>query len=120
MKTFADTCAQGDVHFMRRGALPAGLVEVPAIKGRVVVTHSETGHDHVMLLDRSDNPDPAVVMYGTDDPLVAWLQVNRPTALDHLRPHDTHESIMFEPGIYEVRRQREYDPMEKIARQVED
>ena len=57
-------------------------------------------------------------MYGTDNPLVSWLQVNRSTALDHLRPHDTHESIMFEPGIYEVRRQREYTP--EGFRRVED
>ncbi len=119
MQFFTNTAAQGDVHFARRDALPAGLTALPADNGRIVVTHSETGHDHVMLLDRTQpDAEPAVIMYGTDNPLVSWLQVNRSTALDHLRPHDTHESIMFEPGIYEVRRQREYTP--EGFRRVED
>lgn len=116
MKTFADSCAQGDVHFTRINAIPAGAKPLPASNGRIVVTHSETGHDHVMVLDRA--PDPAVVMYQGDDPLVAWLEVNRPTALEHLRPHDTHEPIMFPAGTYEVRRQREYTP--EGFRRVED
>lgn len=119
MKTFETTCAQGDVHFTRRDALPAGLKPVAAENGKIVVTHSETGHNHVMVLDRVAGP-PAVALYETDNPLVAWLEVHRPTALDHLRPHDTHESIVFPPGVYEVRRQQEYDPMEKIARRVDD
>lgn len=119
MKTFKTACAQGDVMFIRRDKLPEGLTALDADRGRIVVTHSETGHDHVMVLDRAGEADaPAVVMYGTDDPLTAWLEVNRPTALDHLRPHDTHESIMFEPGVYEVRRQREYTP--DGFRRVED
>ena len=88
----------------------AGAAVIDPNKGRVVVTHSETGHDHVMVLDRA--AEPAVVMYSSNDPLVSWLQVNRPTALEHLRPHDTHEPIMFSPGVYEVRRQREYTPSE--------
>lgn len=119
MKTFTTTAAQGDVHFTRRERLPDGITALPDINGRIVVTHSETGHDHVMLLDRTaSDAEPAVIMYGTDNPLVSWLQVNRPTALEHLRPHDTHEAILFAPGIYEVRRQREYQP--EGFRRVED
>lgn len=120
MRTFTTSAAQGDVHFTRRAALPANLTPINPTNGRIVVTHSETGHDHVMVLDRltADAP-PAVVMYqDTDNPLVAWLEVNRPTALEHLRPHDTHEPILFAPGVYEVRRQREYTP--EGFRRVED
>lgn len=116
MRTFKNTAAQGDVCFIRRTELPAGLKEVSPENGRLVITHSETGHDHVMVLDRP--AEPAVHMYAGDNPLVAWLQVNRPTALEHTRPHDTHAPIMFEPGIYEVRRQREYTP--EGFRRVED
>jgi len=90
---------------------------VEPANGRVIVTHSETGHDHVMVLSRAD-PIPAVQMFSGGNPLIAWLQVNRPTPLEHLRPHDTHEPIMFEPGIYEVRRQREY--VAEGFRQVQD
>ena len=121
MKTFATTAAQGDVHFKRVEALPPGAKLVPAEAGRVVITHSETGHDHVMVLDRpAAGEPPAVEMYSGDNPLVAWLVVNRPTALEHLRPYNTHEPILFAPGTYELRRQQEYDPFNEIARRVED
>lgn len=116
MRTFNTAAAQGDVCFIRREALPDGVREIAPVNGRIVVTHSETGHDHVMVLDRAETP--AVRMYGGDNPLVAWLEVNRPTALEHLRPHDTHEPILFGPGIYEIRRQREYTP--EGFRRVED
>lgn len=116
MHTFQNTAAQGDVCFVRRDTLPSGLTEIAPVDGRIVVTHSETGHDHVMVLDRA--PEPAVRMYGGDNPLIAWLQVNRPTPLQHLRPHDTHQPIMFGVGVYEVRRQREYTP--EGFRRVED
>jgi hypothetical protein len=117
MRHFSSTCAQGDVFFRKVGDVPDRARLVPTAGGRVVVTHSETGHDHVMVLDRED--EPSVEMFeDVGNPLVAWLRVNRPTALEHLRPHDTHESIMFEPGVYEVRRQREYVP--EGFRRVED
>jgi len=118
MKTFDTICAQGDVLFRKVDALPAGVAAVAATNGRVVVTHSETGHDHVMVLDRNRSKTPSVEMFGGDNPLVAWIKVNRPTALEHLRQHDTHEPIMFGAGIYEVRRQREYTP--EGWRQVQD
>lgn len=110
MNTFQDHCAQGDVYFRKVGAIPSDAKEVAADKGRVVVTHSETGHDHVMVLDRKRSKTPNVQMYAGDNPLIAWIRVNRPTALTHLRKHDTHEPIMFGVGVYEVRRQREYSP----------
>lgn len=108
MKKFENICAQGDVLIRRIESLPATAAPVDAINGRIVVTHSETGHDHVMLLDRKKTPN--VEMFQSDNPLVAWLKVNRPTALKHLRPHDTHEPIMFSAGVYEIRRQREHSP----------
>lgn len=110
MKTFENVCAQGDVLIRKIDSLPSGLKEVAAVSGRIIVTHSETGHDHVMVLDGKQSKMASVQMYATDNPLVAWLKVNRPTALEHLRPHDTHEPILFAPGIYEVRRQREHTP----------
>lgn len=120
MKTFTNACAQGDVHITRVAAIPSNAKPADPVNGQIVVTHSETGHSHVMLLDRpAAGAKPAVVMYQDDsNPLVAWLEVNRPTALEHLRPHDTHEPILFAPGVYEVRRQREYSP--EGWRRVED
>lgn len=111
MKKFQTVCAQGDVLIRRIANLPARAKAIAPANGRVVVTHSETGHDHIMVLDKpSKKSAPNVEMYEGDNPLIAWIKVNRPTSLDHLRPHDTHEPIMFEPGIYEIRRQREHSP----------
>lgn len=118
MITFNQIAAQGDVLFRAVARIPAGVQEVPAEKGRVVITHSETGHDHVMVLDRAEGEAPAVQMFAGDNPLLAWIKVNRPTVLEHLRSHDTHKPILFAPGNYEVRRQREYTP--EGFRRVED
>lgn len=57
-----------------------------------------------------DDDEPAVQMFNGDNPLISWLKVNRPTSLDHKRQHHTHESILFQPGMYEVRRQQEQRP----------
>lgn len=112
MKTFSRVAAQGDVYFTRIEKLPAGTVVVPAERGKVVVAHSETGHSHVMDGD-------TVTMHRLPDSIMdCFLVVKEPTALTHLRPHDTHEPIMFEKGIFHVRRQREHTP--EGWRRVED
>lgn len=110
MKTFDKIAAQGDVLFRKVSAVPANATPISAANGEIIVTHSETGHHHVMVLDR-DAETPAVEMFNSrDNPLLAWIKVNRPTALEHRRPHDTHEPILFGVGVYEVRRQREHSP----------
>lgn len=117
MRTFSNICAQGDVLIRRVSTLPDRVLSVEPENNEIIVTHSETGHHHVMVLDSND--DPAVEMFSSlDNPLLAWIKVNRPTALEHRRPHDTHEPILFAPGVYEIRRQREHTP--EGWRQVQD
>lgn len=112
MRTFKDFCAQGDIYIRRIDKLPAGASKIEADAGRVIVTHSETGHHHVM-------DAAAVTMYRLPDSIMdCLLVVGSPTALEHLREHDKHEPIMFEPGTYHVRRQREHTP--EGFRRVED
>jgi len=112
MRTFKNVAAQGDVYFKRIDALPKNAEIVAPEDGRVIVAHSETGHSHVMLAER-------VKQYRIPDSIMdLFLVVDAPTPLEHLRPHDTHEAIMFEPGVYHVRRQREYVP--EGFRRVED
>lgn len=109
MKTFEKCAAQGDVLFVKVNAIPDSLTEQkPNDRNELVITHSETGHDHVMVLDRQ--AEPAVQMFNGDNPLISWIKVNRPTSLDHKRQHHTHESIQFQPGMYEIRRQQEQTP----------
>lgn len=104
MRTFKNICAQGDVYIRRIDKLPDNAVEAKADGKYVIVTHSETGHHHVMEATK-------VKMYTLPDSIMdCLLVVNDPVALEHLRDYDTHEPIMFDKGTYHVRRQREYVP----------
>ncbi len=109
MKTFSKCSAQGDAYLRRVDAIPAGAIPVQASNGRFVIAHSETMHDHIV------RQSPHVKFYDTVDPMVSYLEVIEATdatetVLEHMRSYDTHESIKFSPGIYEVRRQRENSP----------
>lgn len=104
MKTFNNVCAQGDIYIKRvEMEIPAGAEEVKPEGDRLIITHSETGHHHVMEKTKAR-------MFKLPDALTSLLVVSETTVLEHLRSHDTHEPIQFEKGSYIVRRQREYTP----------
>jgi hypothetical protein len=110
--TFKSVCAQGDIYIRRVDALPTNAVASLPEQDRHIVTHSETGHHHVMLAEK-------VKMYTIPDSIMdIFLEVEEPSVLEHLRPNDTHAPIQFEKGIYHVRRQREYTA--EGFRRVED
>jgi len=103
MKHFKNTCAQGDIYFMRVDMeVPKNAVEVQPEGNHLIVTHSETGHHHVMERTKAK-------LYTLPDNIMkCLLVVDDPVALEHLREHDTHEPIMFDKGTYIGYRQREY------------
>lgn len=104
MRVFKNVCAQGDVYIRRIENLPENVIEVPAEDGKVIVGHSETMHNHVVDADKA-------TMYRLPDSIMeCLLVVHDPVALEHLRSYDTHEPILFEKGVYHVKRQREYTP----------
>lgn len=107
---FKNICAQGDVLIRKVSAIPETAKLVAPENGAVIVTHSETGHDHIMVLDRKTSTPNVEMFQDPENALLAWIKVNRPTVLEHQRPHDTHAPIKFAKGTYEVRRQREYTP----------
>lgn len=109
MSSFTTHAAQGDVYFRKVDSMPTGVSEVLPEQSKIIVTHSETGHHHIFDVDVIDK-NPNVRLYSGDNPLVSWLEINRPSTLKHMRSFDTHDPIIFQPGIYEVRRQREYTP----------
>ena len=86
--------------------LPEGLKLVEAQNGQYVVVHSETGHNHCVK-ERS-----SVKLYASVDQFRGYLDVSgfEPAVLEHHRSFDTHEALEIKPGIYEIRRQREYTP----------
>lgn len=112
MREFKNVAAQGDILIRRIDKLPIGVVPMDSEGGKVIVAHSETGHNHVMLAERTK----AYRLPGSI--MDIFLAVEEGDVLEHLRPHDTHEPIKFEPGFYHVRRQREYVP--EGFRRVED
>lgn len=119
MREFDKVCAQGDVLIRRVSAIPSDAKSVSVKDGQFIIAHSETGHHHAIVLERpTKRHKPNIEMFSGDNPLVAWIKVNRPSVLEHHRPFDTHEPIQFSPGIYEIRRQREHTP--EGWRQVQD
>ena len=109
MKTFKNCAAQGDLMIRRIEKLPENLNLMNAENGAYIMAHSETGHHHV-IAERQN-----VRVFESGDPLISYLEVieateETETLIEHLRSFDTHESLLITPGIYEIRRQREYTP----------
>jgi hypothetical protein len=119
MEPFRFTAAQGEVNIRRIDALPNHtFVKIAAEKGFLIVGHSESGHHHgfrddggIELMERTDNvPAGMKILYAI---------IANPTALiqDAGAPHT---AIVFEPGIYQFRISREYNPFLEEARRVAD
>lgn len=107
MKTFTRMAAQGDFLILRIDTIPTNVEIIDKNeRNQIVVAHSETGHNHVMVADRVT----AYKTAGTKeiDLYEMFLLVEAPTEIKHLRSFDTHETILVPPGNYTVRRQREY------------
>lgn len=105
MKIIETQAAQGDVMFRKIAELPEGATPEKSVNGAFVVAHSETGHNHVVV------ERPTVKMFSAMDEFRSYLVVeDEPATVEHQRSFDTHESFALSPGIWEVRRQREYTP----------
>src|SRR5580700_1097494 len=105
MKTVTkNPCFQGDLCIRQVDRLPDGLTAQSGKEGYLILAHSETGHHHVVL-ERS-----AQLLIDQTNAFIAYLKVAEPCELEHLRSYDTHEPWALEPGIYELRRQREHVP----------
>ncbi|HEX8221811.1 MAG TPA: hypothetical protein VF914_21665 [Chloroflexia bacterium] len=98
---------QGDVALVRlpEGSVPTGAQSVRE-NGRIILAHGEvTGHAHEVVGGEAELWEAAGLRY---------LTVERISELTH----QEHGTITVHPGVYEVRRQREYSPEE--IRQVAD
>lgn len=112
MKNVERMAAQGDVLFVKVGAIPADAKESKLEEKRLVVAHSETGHHHYLEVV------PGMRHYTGADPTIAYLTLGEEADVVHARPHDTHETLRLTPGTWQIRRQREYVP--EGWRRVED
>jgi hypothetical protein len=89
---------QGDVLLVRiKSAIPDSTPIKPE-NGRLILAHGEvTGHHHSVC-----DEDAELIREGER----MLLNVTRQTSL----LHQEHTAIDLAPGLYEIRRQREYSP----------
>lgn len=106
MKPIKTLACQGDILLRAVEAIPAGFKPVEK-KGRIVLSHSETGHQHAI-------DDVGVIQYENPaDPMICYLQISGEyTDVVHHRDYHTHGTIRLDGGgkLWEVRRQRENTP----------
>ena len=109
--------AQGEITIIKIDALPEGMDTVPAerVAKGWIVSHSESGNHHLLtggiVMERTDNlPEGMRKLYALLDEPAALIQ-------DAATPHGSFD---LEPGAYEFRISREYDPFAEQARQVAD
>lgn len=97
---------QGDVLLVPLDGIPVGLVDVPRVKGSVVLAEGEaTGHAHAISSRRARLLRP--VPYTSTAARARFLLVEEaPVTLRH----EEHDPITLAPGAYQVVRQREYVP----------
>lgn len=93
---------QGDIMIRRVDTIPASAKKADPVDGVHILAHSETGHHHVIESRAAEK------FIDNANSFIAWLKVADDAVIEHLRSFDTHESISLAPGLYEVRRQREY------------
>lgn len=96
---------QGDVYLIPIMAVPADAKPVAADNGQFIVTHSETGHHHVVM----ERPD--IRQFSGMDIFTGFLEIDGDGAeLVHLRDHHTHAPQTIQPGAWLIQRQGTYTP----------
>ena len=100
--------AQGDMYLIPISAIPDAAREKPvaAESGKLILTHSETGHHHVVM----ERPD--VRQFAGMDVFRGFLEVGGDEAVElvHLREHHTHAPQVVSPGAWLIQRQAAYTP----------
>lgn len=117
MKSFINNAAQGEISIRRIDTLPPGVKPFEPENGKYIIGHSETGHHHVLVTDKPKVFQAASAPQGMR---ILYAVLEQSADLVHMRGHDTHETIHHDPGIYEYRIGREFDPYAELARQVAD
>ena len=97
--------AQGDMYLVPIKAVPADAKPIAAENGQYILTHSETGHHHIVK-ERRD-----VRQFSGMDVFQGFLNVEgAPAELVHLRDHHTHAPQIVSPGAWLIQRQAAYTP----------
>lgn len=110
--------AQGEITIIQIEEFPESISRVdvePDKKGRYVISHSESGHHHVLTKAAEVFEDE----YAPEGMKVLYALLDKPAALvqDAPTPHGSYD---LPPGKYEFRLAREFDPFESLTRAVID
>lgn len=108
---------QGECRIVKISALPDGIETKKAerVAKGFVISHSESGHHHIVtggdVMERVNNvPAGMQIFYAIIDKPEEFVQ-------DAANPHGGYN---LDPGIYEFRVSREFDPFSEMARRVAD
>lgn len=108
---------QGEVRIIKIDALPEGMETKRAerVAKGFVISHSESGHHHCVtggdVMERVNSvPEGMQIFY-------AILENPEEFVQDAANPHGGYS---LDPGIYEFRVSREFDPFAEMARRVAD
>jgi hypothetical protein len=95
---------QGDVLLVPVEAIPEGTQPIARVDGRLILAWGEeSGHAHAILAPDADLYE-LVSAHDVYEMRSRFLEVEAEVAL----VHDEHAPLALPPGLYEVRRQREY------------
>jgi hypothetical protein len=99
---------QGDILLVPVEKMPDGLTEVPREKGKIILAEGEiTNHLHAI-----EAPEATFLAEDLESIegrfLVVEAEAATAGAAGVALEHPEHDTIVLEPGVYEVRRQREY------------
>lgn len=118
MKILEPLGAQGEVRIYRIDEIPAKVARLARENGVYVIGHSETGHHHVLELERGQVFEAEEAPEGMR---ILYALLESPGELKHLRGFDTHAPHKFKAGDKIMfRTDREYDPYADLARRVAD
>lgn len=108
---------QGEVRIVKIDAVPEGMQTKPVenIGVGYVISHSESGHHHVLtggdVMERTDNiPEGMQIFYAILGDPQSFIQ-------NATNPHGGYH---LDPGVYEFRVSREFNPFAEQARRVAD
>lgn len=119
MKILRKVAQQGEVAVYEIDAVPSDIWTTEVSKnsaGEFIVSHSESGHNHVipgdsMVMERTDNVPAGMRMI--------YAILDKPGDLKQTAGHN-HKSIDLNAGSYLFKISREYDPFAEQARIVAD
>lgn len=108
---------QGEVRIIKIDALPENIKSKAVEKSAkgFIISHSESGHHHVLtggdVMERTSNvPEGMQILYAILDNPAELIQ----------DAANAHGGYKLDPGIYEFRLSREYNPFAEQARRVAD